>query len=113
MKRLILIFLCFFGLTLYAVEHAPVNSSPDANSMMMPSVNNNAFMSSGSTYSSAVYEIGSYSPTKSPVRKAPPSTGGESDYDPNNPQFAPIADALILLIILAFSYALYIMRRRI
>ena len=70
---------------------------------------------SGSTYSSAVYEVGSSSPSYAPAkgpRKAPPSTGGESGYDPANPQFSPLGDVLIPLILFALAYVGYIALRK-
>lgn len=64
--------------------------------------------SSGSTYTSEVYAVGAYSPSAAPAngpRKAPPSTGGESGYDPNNPQFSPLGDAVLPLMIMAILFA--------
>ena len=73
---------------------------------------------SGSTYSSAVYEVGSSSPSYAPAkgpRKAPPTIepGTESnDYDPANPQFSPLGDVLIPLILFALAYVGYIALRK-
>jgi len=113
MRRILTIVLCFFGFSLYAVEYTPIIPQTQAPTIDMQSVNNSAFMSSGSTYSPAVYEVGAYSPAKPSIRKAPPSTGGGvSDYDPNNPQFAPIGDALFPLLLFALAYGAWILTRR-
>ena len=112
MRRIITIVLCFFGFSLYAVEYTPIIPQTQAPTIDMQPVNNTAFMSSGSTYSPAVYEVGAYSPAKPSIRKAPPSTGGESTYDPNNPQFAPLTDALIPLFLFALGYLMYTLYRK-
>ncbi len=117
MRRILSIFLCAIGISVYAVEYAPFayDLPPSA---AMQSVNNTDFMTVGSSYSSDVYAVGSYSPSSAPAvgpRKAPPGTGGESTYDPNNPQFSPIGDALLplLFMALAFMGLIYIRRRKI
>lgn len=112
MRRILTIVLCFFGFSLYAVEYTPIIPQTQAPTIDMQPVNNTAFMSSGSTYSPAVYEVGAYSPAKPSIRKAPPSIGGESDYDPNNPQFSPIGDALFPLLLFALAYGAWILTRR-
>lgn len=98
---------------LHAADNAPfaaVNSVPSAT---MQSVNSSAYMSSGSTFTSTVYSVGASapSPTASP-RKAPPGGGGESGYDPNNPQFSPIGDALFPLLLMVMVYATSLLLRR-
>ena len=113
MKRLLFICICAMGLSVYAVDYSPMASSLP--SQTMQSVNNTSYMSSGSTYTSAVYEVGSYSPSAAPVggpKKAPPGTGGESTYDPNNPQFSPLGDAILPLILMALVFTGYIALRR-
>lgn len=114
MRRIITIVLCFFGVSLYAVEYTPFIPQTQAPTIDMQPVNNTAFMSSGSTYSPAVYEVGAYSPAKPSIRKEPPSTTGEevSDYDPDNPRFAPLTDALIPLFLCALGYLMYIRYRK-
>lgn len=113
MRRIITIVLCFFGVSLYAVEYTPFIPQTQAPTIDMQPVNNTAFMSSGSTYSPVVYEVGAYSPAKPSIRKAPPSTGGEvSDYDPENPRFAPLTDALIPLFLFALGYLMYTLYRK-
>ena len=107
MRRILSIFLCAIGISVYAVDYAPFASSVPL-SAAMQSVNNSGYMTSGSTYRSAVYEIGSSTPSAPSsgrsIRKAPPSTGGESTYDPNNPQFSPIGDAVLPLLIMALAF---------
>ena len=114
MRRILSIFLCTIGISVYAVDYAPFASSLPP-SAAMQSVNNTDFMTVGSSYSSDVYAVGSYSPSHAPAvgpRKAPPGTGGESTYDPNNPQFSPIGDALIPLLLFALAYGAWILTRR-
>ena len=112
MRRIITIVLCFFGVSLYAVEYTPFIPQTQAPTIDMQSVNNTSYMSSGSSYTPDVYEVGSYSPAKPSIRKATPSTGGTSDYDPNNPQFAPLTDALIPLFLCALGYLMYTLYRK-
>lgn len=125
MRRILTIVLCFFGFSLYAVEYTPIipqTQTPAIDmqpSMTMQSVNTSGYMVSGSMYSPIVYEVGSASPTSSspgsPIRKAPPGVGGESDYDPNNPQFAPIGDAVepMLLMAMALAGLIYLRRKKV
>ena len=106
MRNMLTIFLCAIGISVYAVDYAPFASSVPP-SAAMQSVNNSGYMTVGSSYSSDVYAVGSYSPSSAPAagpRKAPPSTGGESGYDPNNPQFAPLGDALLPLLLMALAF---------
>ena len=112
MRRIITIVLCFFGFSSFAVEYTPIIPQTQAPTIDMQPVNNTAFMSSGSTYSPAVYEVGAYSPAQPSIRKALPSTGGESTYDPNNPQFAPLTDALIPLFLCALGYLMYTLYKK-
>ena len=90
------------------MDARPTAVSPAAT---IQSVNNAGYMSSGSAYTAEVYEVGSPAPSKAPgtgTRKAggPGSTGGESTYDPNNPQFAPVGDGVCLLAVMALLFAL-------
>ena len=116
MRRIITIVLCFFGFSLFAVEYTPIIPQTQAPTIDMQPVNNTAFMSSGSTYSPAVYEVGAYSPAQPSIRKTSlplPTPGGEvSDYDPDNPRFAPLTDALIPLFLFALGYLMYILYRK-
>ncbi len=114
MRKMLAIFLCAIGISVYAVEYAPFASDLPP-SAAMQSVNNTDYMTVGSSYSSEVYAVGSYSPSHAPAvgpRKAPPGTGGESTYDPNNPQFSPIGDVLLPLLLMALAYALVAYRRK-
>ena len=114
MRRILSIFLCTIGISVYAVDYAPFAASVPP-SAAMQSVNNTDYMTVGSSYSSDVYAVGSYSPSHAPAvgpRKAPPGTGGESTYDPNNPQFSPIGDALLPLMLLALAYMVIRVRRK-
>ena len=116
MRRIITIVLCFFGFSLFAVEYTPIIPQTQAPTIDMQPVNNTAFMSSGSTYSPAVYEVGAYSPAQPSIRNASlplPTPGGEvSDYDPDNPRVAPLTDALIPLFLCALGYLMYTLYRK-
>lgn len=114
MRRILSIFLCAIGISVYAVDYAPFASSVPP-SAAMQSVNNTDYMTVGSSYSSDVSAVGSYSPSHAPAvgpRKALPGTGGESTHDPDNPQFAPLTDALIPLFLFALGYLMYILYRK-
>ena len=114
MRKMLAIFLCAIGISVYAVEYAPFASDLPT-SAAMQSVNNTDYMTVGSSYSSDVYAVGAYSPSHAPAvgpRKAPPGTGGESTYDPNNPQFSPIGDAVLPLLLMALTYMVIRVRRK-
>ena len=116
MCRLLFILISTIGMHAYAVDYTPfAMAQASAPATTMQSVNNASYMSAGSNYSSAVYEVGSDSPSSAPgrgVRKAPPGTGGESGYDPSNPQFAHIGDAVLPLALLALAYCLFLFGRQ-
>ena len=115
-----MIFVWAIGIAVYASDYTPFAADMQP-SMTMQSVNTSGYMVSGSMYSPNVYEVGSTSPTSSspgsPIRKAPPViTGGESDdYDPYNPQFAPIGDAVepMLLMAMALAGLIYLRRKKV
>jgi len=110
--RLLVIGLLFVSSSVHA-QYTPAASSSALPATTMQSVNNASYMSAGSTYSSAVHEVGLSAPAAAPVRKAPPGTGGESTgYDPANPQFAPVGDALLPLLLMALAFAGVIYRRK-
>ena len=114
MKRYIIILLCLIGIHVYAVDYVPYVAASTAPVASMQSVNSTSFMSSGSAYSSDVYEVGSFTPSApagNKVRKAPPGTD-TSGHDPNNPQFSPIGDAIIPLLAMALIYLLVAYRRK-
>jgi hypothetical protein len=112
MKRMITILICSLAINLFAVNFIPFVEPANVPLAEMQSVNNASFMSSGSTHAStiSIYEVESSTPeaTGRSIRKAPPGTGGESGYDPNNPQFSPIGDAVLLLLALAILYAAFL-----
>lgn len=85
----------------------------------MRSVNNSDYMTVGSTLSSEVYDIGTDDPYSSSDRKLRKAGGPgtidtetPADYDPDNPQFAPVGDSIIPLLIIALIYALMAFRRK-
>lgn len=112
MKRVIILLFSVFSLGLYSAE-ITLATTPTAT---MQSVNNVSYMTSGSTYAPTVYDVGSYSPAaQAPAArpyKAPPSTSGESDYDPKNPQFAPVGEGLLSLLLMAGIYLLVTIKRK-
>lgn len=119
MRKLLMIFVWAIGIAVYASDYTPFAADMQP-SMTMQSVNTSGYMVSGSMYSPIVYEVGSTSPTSSssgsPIRKAPPViNGGESDYDPNNPQFAPIGDAVEPMLLMALTLAglIYLRRKKV
>ena len=77
-----------------------------------------AYMSTGSVYSSSVHEVGANSPvahvSASGPRKAPPGEGvGETTTETfDNPQFSPIGDALLPLMLMALAYMVIRVRRK-
>lgn len=118
MRKLLAILVCTIGIAVYASDYTPFAADMQP-SITMQSVNTSGYMVSGSMYSPNVYEVGSTSPTSSspgsPIRKAPPGTGGESGYDPNNPQFAPIGDAVVPMLLMALALAglIYLRRKKV
>ncbi|MBR4432347.1 MAG: hypothetical protein IKS76_03985 [Paludibacteraceae bacterium] len=106
MRRLLCILFCSWGLAVYAADYTACESLKPP-TIAIQSVNNTEYMTTGSTYSSEVYDVGSNSPTtrSSSVRKAGgPGGGDNSGYDPNNPQFAPLGDAILPLLLLALAF---------
>ena len=71
-------------------------------------------MSSGSTYASEVYAIGANSPSATPSgpRRVSGLGTDDSGHDPNNPQFSPLGDAFIPLLLMVMAYATSILLRR-
>ena len=114
MKRLLIIILYCIGVTAYAVDY----TSTSAPVVTMQSVNNAGYMTTGSTYSSAVYEVGSGSPSAAPPGRSIRRSGfdenpsGNSDYNPNNPQFSPLGDAVLPLLLMALLFGVYTALRR-
>ncbi len=108
MKRMITILICSLAINLFAVNFTPFVEPANVPLAEMQSVNNASFMSSGSTHAStiSIYEVESSTPeaTGRSIRKAPPGKD-DGTHDPNNPQFAPIGDAILPLLVLALLYA--------
>ena len=116
-KRILIIFLIGSLCTaLHAADFEPFAASVPATSMQ--SVNNSSYMTSGSAYSGTVYTVGASEPNNAPSRPGqirrggPGDPSGESTYDPNNPQFSPIGDALIPLLLMVMVYATSLLLRR-
>lgn len=112
MKKIFAILILMIGIKAYAVDYTIGASQATAPSVTMQSVNNSAYLSTGSNYSSNVYDVGQSAPARAGVRKAPPGGGGASGYDPNNPQFSPIGDVLFPLLLFALAYGAWILTRR-
>jgi len=106
MKRMITILICSLAINLFAAAHTPFGAQTNAPLAEMQSVNNTSYMSSGSSYSSDIYDIGASAPSSDgrSIRKAPPGKD-DGTHDPNNPQFSPIGDAILPLLVLALLYA--------
>ena len=109
MKRMITILICSLAINLFAVNFTPFVEPANVPLAEMQSVNNASFMSSGSTHASTIYEVKSSTPeaTGRSIRKAPPGKD-DGTHDPNNPQFAPIGDAVLPLLALAILYAAFL-----
>lgn len=76
-----------------------------------------AMMTSGSTYTPAVYEVGSSSPHSAPgIRRTggPGSVtpGTTADDDPENTQIGSLDDAVLPLLLMALAFAGYVALRR-
>lgn len=99
--------LLFLSPTVYAVDYAPFGQTV-APSVSIQSVNNSGYMTVGSSYSSDVYAVGSYSPSSAtpsgPRRVSGLGTDDSGYQGGNNPQFSPIGDALIPLLLIALAY---------
>jgi len=110
MKRLLAILCCAIGISAYALDYTPMQAT--APSATMQSVNNNAYMSSGSNYTSSVCEVGAATPSRAAgPRKVAPGTD-DSGHDPSNPNFGPVGDALIPLLLMVVAYAAFLLLRR-
>ncbi len=112
MKKIFAILILMIGIKAYAVDYTIGASQATVPSVTMQSVNNSAYLSTGSDYSSNVYDVGQSAPARAGVRKAPPGGGGASGYDPNNPPFSPIGDVLFPLLLFALAYGAWILTRR-
>lgn len=114
MRQLIIILFCTLGMQIYAVEYALFATTGSVPASTMQSVNNSGYMSSGSAYTPTVYEVGTSSPSRAGVRKAPPSVtpGTTADVDPANTNYGPVGDAVIPLLLMVMVYAAYILLKR-
>lgn len=114
MRKFIVILICAFGITGYAVSQQQLATQAVTPAVNMQSVNNSSFMSSGSSYSSAVMEVGASGPHRAKKDDGFPSVtpGTPADVDPNNPQYGPVGDALIPLMLCAGAYLIIRARRR-
>ena len=87
-----------------------------ATSLVMPmrSVNDTRYMDTGSRFRSTVSEVGSGISTTSYAgpRLAPPSVSGTTEDIFTNPQYGPIGDAIIPLLMMAMGYGVVLYRRR-
>lgn len=117
--RVFSVLVLFCTISAHAVNYS--NTHYTAPTISMQSVNSGSYMSSGSSYSAEVYSVGASAPASTPSgpRKAPPDVGGGggdepvvSDYTPTNPQFSPIGNGLLPLILIALVYTLVIYKRK-
>ena len=118
MKKILVIMVFVLGIASYAAAQSFQQAvAPTVN---MQSVNNSSMMMSGSSYSSAVQEVGAYSPAGPHKAKKDGFNDitvgqdvNEGDgYDPNNTQIGPLGDALIPLMLCAGAYLIIRARRR-
>ena len=115
MKKILGIMVFVLGIAGYAAAQSFQQAvAPTVN---MQSVNNSSMMMSGSSYSSAVQEVGAYSPAGPHKAKKDddfPVIGKdvESSEEINNPQIGPVGDALIPLMLCAGAYLIIRARRR-
>ena len=124
MKKQVIIILWMLLVPL-AVFAQRYNTQQPSYGAVAPSVTfrstSGTYMSSGSTYSSAVFEIGSSSPAHAPAGSGPRKSGfndittgdptGEGGYDPSNPTL-PLGDALMPLMLMALAYMVIRVRRK-
>jgi len=114
MKKILGIMVFVLGITGYAAAQSFQQAVAPA--VNMQSVNNSSMMTSGSSYSSAVQEVGAYSPAgphkakKDELPTVDPTQPAE--VDPQNTQYGPVGDALIPLMLCAGAYLIIRARRR-
>jgi len=115
MRRFLIILFCTLSIHIYAADYAPfAGGSAAVPVATMQSVNNSGYMTSGSSYTSTVYDVDSSSPSRAGARKAPPSItpGTTADDDPSNTNYGTIGDAVIPLLIMVMIYAMYVLLYR-
>lgn len=114
MKKILGIMVFVLGIAGYAAAQSFQQAVAPA--VNMQSVNNSSMMTSGSSYSSSVQEVGAYSPAgphKAKMDGGLPSVDPtQPAADPNNPQYGPVGDALIPLMLCAGAYLIIRARRR-
>ena len=117
MKKILGIMVFVLGIAGYAAAQSFQQAVAPA--VNMQSVNNSSMMTSGSSYSSPIQAVGAYSPAG--PHKAKKDDDGFEVIDPNtpsseeinNPQYGPVGDALIPLMLCAGAYLIIRARRRI
>ena len=120
MKKLFVIFISAISIGAIAVNPTNEEKTSEEFSATINSVNNPSYLSTGSAYSSSVSEVGADAPMNSPMRKAGGGGPGAVDptqpaqNDPQNPQFSPVGDAVLplLLMAMAFGAVVYLRRRK-
>jgi len=114
MRHTLIVILCIIGIHAYAFNYAPFSAPKQTPAARMHSVNDITYMSSGSSYSPSVYEIDMTNdqPARSIRRAGGPGGTDNTGYDPSNPQFSPIGDAVIPLLIMALIYMIVAYRRK-
>lgn len=115
MRRYLIILFCTLGIHIYAAEYAPfAGGSATVPMATMQSVNNSGYMSSGSSYTSTIYDVDSSAPSRAGARKAPPSItpGTTADVDPANTNYGTIGDAVMPLLIMVMIYTMYVLLYR-
>ena len=119
-KIVVILMLSLVGIGVKAVNQTFVATQPTP-AATMKSVNGTGAMSTGSAYSSTVYEVGSQSPISGPHRAKMDgdgfpelNPGKENDVDPNNTNFGPIGDAVLpfTLMSLVAVGVVYLRRRK-
>lgn len=113
--RSLLIGLLFISASVMAQWTTPYTQSGTVTPVASMQSIGSGYMVSGSAYSSEVYEIGSGSPSaahgRTIMRDGFPGVD-DGTYNPNNPNFGPVGDALIPLLLLALIYAIVAYRRK-
>lgn len=118
-KIVVILMLSLVGIGVKAVNQTFVATQPTP-AATMQSVNGTGAMSTGSAYSSDVYEVGSQSPTSGPHRAKmdgddfPVLDPSKPTTDPNNPQYGPLGDAVLPFTLLSMVAAgvVYLRRRK-
>ena len=117
-KIVVILMLSLVGIGVKAVNQTFVATQPTP-AATMQSVNGTGAMSTGSAYSSTVYEVGSQSPTSGPRRAKMedfPVIGEdtESGEKIDNPNFGPVGDSVLPFTLLSMVAAgvVYLRRRK-